>query len=114
MDPDFFTDYPPSSTESYRSGSGDGGDDGGGSGRGGDATDGSSTSSYNHPLDLQLLEQILPPGYTYILARGIPADQMPLLLQRAKIVLDLGELSLHTLYTMYCMLHVLCCGVTVR
>lgn len=38
-----------------------------------------------HALDLQL-----PPGYTYLLAKGFSAQQMVLLLQRAKIVLDLG------------------------
>ena len=40
-----------------------------------------------HAMDLQL-----PPGYTYLLAKGFSPQQMVLLLQRAKIVLDLGGL----------------------
>lgn len=33
----------------------------------------------------------LPDGYRYVYARDIPAAEMPVLLQRAKMVLDLGE-----------------------
>ncbi len=32
----------------------------------------------------------LPAGYNFVYAKGIPAAQMSVLLQRAKIVLDLG------------------------
>jgi hypothetical protein len=33
----------------------------------------------------------LPAGYAFVYTKGIPAAQMPVLLQRAKIVLDLGR-----------------------
>jgi hypothetical protein len=36
----------------------------------------------------------LPAGYAFVYTKGIPAAQMPVLLQRAKIVLDLGTLSI--------------------
>lgn len=41
---------------------------------------------YPHPPDLQL-----PAGYKYLYAKGYTPEQMVLLLQRAKIVLDLGN-----------------------
>jgi hypothetical protein len=37
------------------------------------------------------IEILLPRGYKFLYARNIPAAQMPLLLQRSKIVLDLGK-----------------------
>lgn len=40
-----------------------------------------------HGLDLPL-----PAGYSYLFAKGFSPEQMVLLLQRAKIVLDLGRI----------------------
>lgn len=38
----------------------------------------------------QPLRLELPPGYTVLMASGFSKEQMPTILQRAKIVLDLG------------------------
>ena len=44
----------------------------------------------DYPPETPLGDLQLPLGYQYVFAKGIPAEQMALLLQRAKIVLDLG------------------------
>jgi hypothetical protein len=48
---------------------------------------------HDYPPYPALRDLQLPAGYRYIYAKGIPAEEMPVLLQRAKIVLDLGTYS---------------------